>query len=306
MTHRLRKLLLVVLAVLLLLPFVAYWAIDAWLESSGGKRMLERNLSARTGMEVRLQGDFDLMLLPDIGVSGTQLIIRSTDENETLAQSAEYEISVALKPLIDGQVQIDWIRLTDGEFYPGRYRSGAATGDQSPREENRIPQIDQLAIRDFSLVLPGSPGQALQINRLELNGFADRRQAPFRLEIEDLVDAEGWMLLDAAASRLDLGSLEIRRQEQSLAGRACLFMGEPFSAQLVLEAGVLDLDRLTQDLPDLGMGAGDGDESATPDVRIQLSVAELKSGTVTASGVVLNLGDDPECAPAEVSAAQAR
>ena len=65
----------VLVVVLLLLPVGLYWLADAWLESSGGRQMLEQELGARFGMSVSLEGEFDLMLLPDIGVSGTELVI---------------------------------------------------------------------------------------------------------------------------------------------------------------------------------------------------------------------------------------
>ena len=119
MRKRTRSILLAGLALLVLLPLASYWALNAWLESSGGRQMLERNLSARTGMNVVLGGEFDLMLLPDIGVNGTNLVIESSPSAGPLARSAEYEISVALKPLLNGQVQIDWIRLSGGEIHPG-------------------------------------------------------------------------------------------------------------------------------------------------------------------------------------------
>jgi len=280
---------------LFLLPVVAYWAVDAWLESSGGRRMLERSLSSRAGMDVRLQGDFDLMLLPDIGVSGTELVISDPQAAGPLARSADYEISVALKPLFDGQVRIDWIRLTGGEIYPERYRSDASTGSEKPAGEVKIPPIDELTIRDFELVFSGQDNQDLRIDLFEVNGFADRQQAPFRLEMDRMAQVEGWMRFDAAASRLDLGSLLISRQGQNMTGKACLFIGNEVSVQLVLEADVIDLDLLRKDLPDAGMGTGDSDEQKPLDMRVQLSVGELKSGEVLAHGVVMNLGDDPDC-----------
>ncbi len=70
-----RKVWLVALVALVLLFPGLYWFADAWLESSGGRQMLEQELGARFGMSVRLEGEFDLMLLPDIGVSGTRLVI---------------------------------------------------------------------------------------------------------------------------------------------------------------------------------------------------------------------------------------
>lgn len=68
MNRTLRNTLLVLCCLLILTPPAAYFGFDAWLESSGGREMLEKNLSGRAGMDISLEGEFDLMLLPDIGV----------------------------------------------------------------------------------------------------------------------------------------------------------------------------------------------------------------------------------------------
>ena len=64
-----------VLLIPALLLAAAYWLADSWLESAGGRRMLENALTSRSGVPVRLLGDFDLMLLPAIGASGTELVV---------------------------------------------------------------------------------------------------------------------------------------------------------------------------------------------------------------------------------------
>lgn len=252
--------------------------------------MLEKNLSEHIGINVRLQGEFDLMLLPDIGVSGTGLVIGGPDTGELVASSAEYEISVALKPLLDGQVRIDWIRLTGGEVYPDRYSAPIKNGSGNDGAAVQIPEIQELAIRDFSVNLPGWNSGPVRVEALEVSGFADRQNAPFRLEIENLVTASGWLRWDSLQSRLDLGALRLERLGQHINGRGCVFTGDAPSVNLFLDAGRIDLDALRQDLPLSGQGTGSSGAGPSLDFRVRFSVEELVSSGAVARGVVLSLG----------------
>lgn len=291
-----RNLLLLLLGLLILAPVAAYWAVDAWLESSGGRQMLEKNLSERTGMSVTLGGDFDLMLLPDIGVNGTDLFIESPLADQPFASSAEYELSVALKPLLSGQVQVDWIRLSGGEIHPGRYRAEKpVAGEEKEAGTVRIPRIEELTIRDFRIIPPDSDSGVIQVSAFQVSGFADRRSSPFSLEIRELFSAEGSILLDMQGSSLQLNELSLERTGQRVTGDACMNIGDPFSLHLVLEAQQLDLDLLRQDLPDTGGWAGDGGEGEPADIRVHLSVDELHASGGVARGVVLSLGQEPVC-----------
>lgn len=290
-----RNLLLLLLGLLILAPPAAYWAIDAWLESSGGRQMLAKNLSERTGMKVTLGGEFDLMLLPDIGVTGTDLAIESPLAGEPFASSAEYEISVALKPLFDGQVQVDWIRLSGGEIHPGRYRGGQPVEGAEQAGRVLIPKIEELTIRDFRVIPPGSDNEGLEVSEFRVSGFADRRSAPFSLEIRELFSAQGSILLDTQNSSLHLNELSLERAGQRVTGEACMNISDPFSLHLVLEAQQLDLDLLRKELPDTDNWAGNGEKAAPVDIRVRLSVDELLAAGAVARVVVLSLGQEPVC-----------
>lgn len=295
MKKPIRNLLLLLLAAVVIAPPVAYWAVDGWLESSGGREMLEKNLAKRTGMKVRLGGEFDLMLLPDIGVSGTDLVIESPLSDDPLARSAEYEISVALKPLFDGLVQIDWIRLSGGEIYPHRYAGSQAADDTGDSRGVRLPEIQELSIRNFKVVLPGAGNEELTVKVLEISDFADRRSAPFLLEIQDLLSARGRVLLDLQESRLDLQALSLERSGQRLTGDACMIIGEPFSIHLVLKGERVDFDLLRKNLPGSDAWAGESAQESNTDLRVRVSVDELVAAGAVARGVVLSLGQEPVC-----------
>jgi len=252
--------------------------------------MLEKNLSERLGISVQLQGAFDLMLLPDIGVTGTDLVIGGPGAEGLIASSAEYEISVALKPLLDRQVRIDWIRLTGGQVYPDRYSGGNKHGNGEAGGGYQIPEIQELAIRDFRVIFPGMNNGPLHIEALEVSGFADRQEAPFRLEVENLLTASGWLRWDSSQSRLDLGSLRLERFGQLINGRGCLLAGDAVSVNLFLDAGRIDFDALRQDLPRTGLETSSASAGPSLDIRVRFSVEELITSGAVARGVVLSLG----------------
>jgi hypothetical protein len=290
MKRPIRKIALLLVSLFVLVPLAAYWLLDSWIESAGGRQMLEKNLSARSGMKVSLDGEFDLMFLPDIGVSGTKLVIGGPGDDDLFANSEKYEISVALKPLLDGQVRIDWIRLTGGEVYPDRYRGNSSGKSGDAGGAFQMPEIQELAIRDFTVIFAGSETRPIHLEALEVSGFAAQRKAPFRLVIENLATASGWLRWDAVQSRLDLGALQLERLGQQVNGRGCLITGETVSLNLFLSAERIDLDALSQDLPDSGLGGEPGSESLPLEVRVQLSVEELKTNGAVARGVALSLG----------------
>lgn len=287
-----RNLLLLLVVLLLSLPFAAYWLLNAWLESSGGRQMLEQELSGRIGMSVRLAGDFDLMLLPELGVSGTRLLVGGeSDSPELFALFEEFEISVKLKPLFQRQVIVEWIRLTGGRVYPDRYLPVSTAGDTGP---SRLPEIRELALRDFEIVLPGE-NEPLRLKALEVTDFAEGRQTAFALEVETLVTASGWLLWDTGHSGIRFGDLELALGGQALAGKGCLLMEEPWSVRMNLQADSIDVDALLDTLPDPDTGTGGGDGELPVDLRARLSVRELRSSGVTAEGVELEVGEEADC-----------
>lgn len=295
MKRTFRNVSLLSLGLLILLPLVAYWAVDTWLESSGGRQMIEKNLSARLGMKVVLGGEFDLMLFPAVGVNGTDLVIESDQPGHPFASSAEYEFSVALKPLLDRRVQIDWIRLGGGVIHPGLYRGRQPSGVNGESGNIRVPEIEELTIRDFLLVPPAADARGIRLNLLKVSGFADGRSAPFVVEVQGLASARGRVLLNLQDSSLQLNGLSLERSGQRLVGRACVDFGGPLTVHAELEADRLDIDRLRNELPDTGAWASGDGEATFPDIRVRVRVDELSAGGAVAQGVVLSLGQEPVC-----------
>ncbi len=299
------------LLALLLLPMAAYWLADTWLESSGGRQMLEQELARRLGMTVKLEGDFDLMLLPAIGVSGTELVIGGEAETESgtqdsppgfFAHSREFEVSVALKPLFRRQLIVEWIRLSSGTVYPDRYSHAgnggeAAITDPAKSGEGKrdstvvLPEIQELTLREFDFVLDEESGSVVHLKELQIRDFADRIKAPFRLEIEDLLTAAGWLRWDTLLSKIDFGDLNLAVGNQAMNGEACLLLQEPLVLNVDVRTESLDADAIKDLQLDTGSGGGD----SQLEIRARLSADELRTNGVVARGVVLNLGQDPSC-----------
>ena len=296
-----RKLVVVLLAGFVLLPVAAYWLADSWLESSGGRRLLEQTLSGRIGMSVRLQGEFDLMLLPAIGVSGTELVIGGPEPESELARSHEFEISVALKPLLDRKVLVEWIRLTGGSIYPDRYSrtdridiiDPVVGADSSAILE--LPEIQELTIRDFQIISSDKDETRLQIKELTLTDFAENRETPFSFEIEGLAAAGGTLRWDTSQSLIHLGKLQLDLAGQVVSGIACLILKSPASLHFDLQTGAFDLDEFRENLPATGASAGQGGGDLPLEIRGRLTVDELKTSGAVARGVVLSLGEEPAC-----------
>jgi uncharacterized protein involved in outer membrane biogenesis len=289
---------LVLLVVFLLLPAGFYWLADAWLESAGGRQMLEKELGARFGMSVRLEGEFDLMLLPDIGVSGTELVIGGeADPGVFFASSREFEVSVELKPLFHRQVVVEWIRLTDGRVYPGRYSRFDKNTGPAP---SQLPEIRELSLRDFQIFMEDAGAEDgpafLRVKSLNVSDFAERRQTAFTVDIESLVTVQGWLLWDTAQSKIQFGNLQFDMAGQVLGGEACLLLQDPPSLNAKLEASTFDFDVVRDKLPAMGQtGAGGSGGDLPLDIRARFKVDELRSNGVIARGVVLNLGREPVC-----------
>lgn len=277
---------------LLLLPPGLYWLADTWLESSGGRQMLEQELAARFGMSVRLDGEFDLMLLPDIGVSGTDLLIGGeTIPGAVFASSKEFEVSVALKPLLHRQIVVEWIRLTGGRVYTGRY---SRSGNNEGATVSRLPEVRELTLQDFEIVMGEDDTAPLNVKSLKVSDFAEGRRTVFSLDIEDLLAAEGWLLWDTSQSKIQFGDLQFDLAGQALGGEACLLLQEPPSINAKLKAHMFDFDSFRESLPAMGQPAtGESGADLPLEIRARFEVDELRSGGIIARGVVFNLGQEP-------------
>lgn len=204
MTRAFRRTLLLVLVLLVLAPTLLYLAGSAWLESAGGRQALERELTRRAGLPVRLSGEFDIMLLPAPGVEGTELFIGGPGPAAELVHSREYSVALGLPSLLRGDLQIESIRLEGGSLrlnnLPAR-REPAAAATAVPGE---LPPIGEVSVSRLTIVSGRGTTQQLQIDELRVEGFAERRHTKFELAVDGFGRAGGHLRWDSAMSLLTL------------------------------------------------------------------------------------------------------
>ena len=161
-----------------------YWAVGAWLETAGGRAAVEGALGERLGLPVHLLGDFEVMLWPDIGVSGTRLVIGEPTAVTEVARGDEFEVAVALRPLIRRELRIDSFRLSGGAVYPDRLERSAAEGAAGSPGRFRLPDIASFSVRDLEIGLGEGDSPPVRVRRFEFHGFAAGAETPFILAVE--------------------------------------------------------------------------------------------------------------------------
>jgi hypothetical protein len=276
-----RRALLFVPLALVLLMAVAYVAAETWLESAGGKRALEKTLSSRIGMPVRLGGDFNLRLLPSVSVSATQLAVSDPSTGEEVATGNYIEADLALAPLF--------------------------------REEL---DVSRLSVEGLRFNLPG--GNGLFFPRVTLASFGIGRPTEFDIDWNWMGRLNGQFTWFASESRVHLnvlwraqerddigyrgsivygpgvvrfGDSEVTLGKQSANGGGCLLMGDPPQLNLVLKAGRLDVDELMKNVP-----GGQGATGSLPvELNLRLDAAEIRRGETVAYDTKLELGRQPAC-----------
>jgi hypothetical protein len=253
-------------ATLILLLLAAFWLADTWLESSGGREMLEQNLSSRIGVPVRLQGEFDLALWPSIGVSGTELVIGDPGPDSELIRSGEYAFAVALLPLLEKQLVIERVEVRGSTIYPDRFYGVLKSGAGGPIH------LDSLMISDFTV----------------------NQETPFAFEIDELLSVAGSFRWNPSQFVIFFSDLNLVTAGGEAVGQGCLRLQTPISLQLDLEAESLDLDTIRDSLPQMGEMAGGGDGPSF-DARIHLRAGELKAAGAVARGAVIRFGIPGDC-----------
>jgi hypothetical protein len=201
---RLRRLALILAVGAPLLFLLAWAAVNAWLESSGGRQQLERELEDRLGMPVELGGSFDVMLLPSLGASGTGLVVGGSQGGEPFAVGDEYEITVALRPLFDRRILIESVRLKGGRVIPERYERRAGREDADAETATDLPEIEQFILEGVDLRLGRSGGAPVRVRRLVFSEFAAGRRTGFELLLERIGRIHGWITVDPGGDRAEL------------------------------------------------------------------------------------------------------
>lgn len=276
-----RRTVLLVPLVLLLVAAALFFAAEYWFESAGGRGSIEATLSQSAGMPVRLDGDFDIMFLPNPGVRGTGLSISDPVSGEEVARSQLYEAELALGPLFRQELEVSHLALQ-------------------------------------KLVLGARGGPRFAIPRIAVSGFSPGRATDFEIDLGWLGQVDGvftWrpaqadVALDLAwvgegredielagniryfSDYLRFDQLEAVIGGQALTGQGCLIQTDRPALNLELEAGVLDLNALVEAVP-----GGQGTAGMLPfDVNLVLRAVEIHRDDLRAVDTVLEIGAAPHC-----------
>lgn len=277
--------------VLLLLPVLAllllgglYVLLDTWLESAGGRRAVERALSERSGMPVTLNGEFDIMLLPAPGVSGTELLVLDPLRGDVLARGGRFAVALELLPLFREQLEIR--QLTVGDLHAG------PPGAELHIEELGLSAYAQNQPTDLYVEL-GEQG------RIEgwFTWFPSRLAIDFAVDWKAPGDREGSLAstVSWSGSRFSLADINAELAGQRIRGHGCFELGTPPVLNLLLSSEMLDFDLMSSALPQTA-GEGGMESFELPlELNLVLDVDQFLGGDVRAENVTLELGRQPTC-----------
>ncbi|MGH8034016.1 MAG: hypothetical protein ACREO9_02235, partial [Lysobacterales bacterium] len=169
----------------MLLLFLLGLLADAWLESSGGRRLLQRELGRGLGLPVSLQGNFGMRFLPQLEIAGTGLEVGLQGGRGVLVYSGSYSVGIEVVPFIRGELRIASIRLRDGFIdlanlpAPEKAEPGAAY--RPAGSQISLPDVASLNVNNFSVRYADAPDR-VDIGEFQLTGF--RASVPASLAVK--------------------------------------------------------------------------------------------------------------------------
>lgn len=268
---------------LLLAVLLFYLALGWWLDSAGGRRAVERALGEQLGAPVSLQGEFDLSLPPRAGVRGTRLLVLDPQSGQAVVSSGQFEVVLALRPLLREEVHVTELTVTDIEISSGEGGPAAFFA----------PGVSVTGM---------APGHAARF-RADLGAYGEATGSftwhPARQQIELQIDWGGLLFpriaLDTVFQYTDgiiaFEPVELAVNDQLATGHGCLLIGDVPEINLVLHAELINLDSLGGGLP----GGASGNGAMPFDLNFRLSIDETRQGDARAFGTVLEWGRDPDC-----------
>lgn len=193
------------------------WVGDLWLESAGGRRLLQHELSKAIGSPVHLSGDYRMRLVPRVVIVGEALAL-GLEVGGAPVTVESFEAAVGLLPLLRSSLRIDSVILTGGRVDVGRL-DRLRGNEPAGAPPVSLPAVAEFELRQFRLLLPDREME-VRLDRLELAGF--RPDSPTPLAIEAALFDQGEPFLaarlngsvqlpaDASSVRLLLDSLSVR------------------------------------------------------------------------------------------------
>lgn len=179
-------------------------AAQAWLSTGIGRGVLETRLSTAFGRPVRLDGEFDVGILPVPGASGTELKLFTRDGRWLAVEAGSFLARLALRPLLKGEVEVTALRLEDAGIDLGKLAREPRLGPQAPGATLRIPDIRSFELSDLSLYFEGMGSQPhVHIAELSVEHFHLDTPAPFEAKAA-VISGENDMIAASTSGTLTL------------------------------------------------------------------------------------------------------
>jgi len=241
LTIRLRHLIWMLPVTLAVIVVLLGVLADSWLESSGGRHMLQTELSKSLGLPVRLNGDYSLKLFPRLEIAGRDLEVGQTGGAGSLALGEEYSAVVELAPFIHREVKITSVRVHGGFVELGNLPKATGDRDRESLSQIAYPQVASLEIDNFRIRRQPEE-KSILIDRLLIKDFRQGREAKLDLRAL-LMDSKseiarmsmhGGLTLAAGdlPSRLDVREMAVDWGAVSIEGLSGDWEWDPRAVQL--------------------------------------------------------------------------
>ncbi|MEX2648148.1 MAG: AsmA family protein, partial [Alphaproteobacteria bacterium] len=260
------------------------------------KARIAAEISKATGREVAIDGAIALEILPQphVSITGVRLGNIEGAAAPDMAEVAALDASLALGPLLGGDVQVTSITLIRPIVTLERLADGRANWEfpTSGGGEATSVRFDQVAIEDGTFILRDeTTGQTFQADAVELEATAQSLAGPFEIDGQAVI--AGLALgIEARLGALDRPSTPVGVQLDVGTGRLAFdgtltgLDGAPAAAGRV-EASGESLARLLE-----AVGVALGPTGAMADYPFAAS-AEIKgdAGSVALGGLVATVGE---------------
>jgi uncharacterized protein involved in outer membrane biogenesis len=182
---------------------------NAWLSSSGGKGMLEKEFSSSLGYDVRLTGEYRMSLFPRIAIEGSGIELEAPQVVRLLARGEHYSAAIKLLPFLHREVQISSVALRGGFLDLGTLMAANKGLAPSAAQEISVPQVRSLTIEEFSLVF-GDESNVVALSKVQLDELEIGREARLELDVR-------WLSEGIEMARVALqGSLQLGQALESV------------------------------------------------------------------------------------------
>lgn len=233
------KILLMVAGGLIALAAIAVAVFAVTFKPDSYKLELVALVKEKTGRTLDIDGPLGLTFFPKLGVSVGKTQLSEVGGGKTFASLTEAKVSLALMPLLSGQVVVDRVVLTglsaevvtrkDGRTNIDDLTGGASRDKTKPAEKSAPPAVkldiagievtaDNLVLRDER------EARQTRVSALKLTTGRIAEDAPGKLELKARVQGEGLdVIIDVAGSyRLSLGESKLSLSELAvkIAGEA--------------------------------------------------------------------------------------